>query len=271
MSFGCNVTGVMASRIIENRTIQLVSILTSPLIICSGGYGAGIALVIVLFSEQALPVMLSLIILSLGAASLATLILNKTLFRGEPGSFVLEMPPYRQPKWGQVAWRALVDRVATTMWRAVEFAGPASLLIWILGHLPPGVPFEQTAVGQLVHMLDPLGSPFGLTGEMLTALLFTLPAKEIVGPALAMTYGLQATLVPSEQVLNYLPKVWSPLSAYAFMVFFTLYMPCLVTLWAVWKETQSLKWTFTAVGVSLAMGSGITWSVYQVGRWLGYA
>ena len=270
MSFGCNVTGIMASRIIENKKIQLVAILTSPLIICSGGYGAGIALVIVLFGDRALPVMLSLVFLSLGAASLATLILNKTLFRGEPGGFVLEMPPYRKPKWGQVAWRALVDRVAHTMWRAVEFAGPASLLIWLLGNLPPGVSFEQTAVGWLVRTLAPLGRSFGLTGEMLTALLFTLPAKEIVVPALAMTYGLQTTLVESEQVLNYLPQVWTPLSSYTFMVFFMLYLPCLVTVWATWKETRSIKWTSMGLLVPLTIASLITFLVYQGGRLLGF-
>jgi ferrous iron transport protein B len=269
MSFGCNVTGVMASRIIENKKVQLASILTSPLIICSGGYGAGIALVIALFGDRALPVMLSLVFLSLGAASLATLILNKTLFRGEPGGFVLEMPPYRKPKWGQVAWRALVDRVAHTMWRAVEFAGPASLLIWLLGNLPPGASFEQTAVGWMVRTLTPLGCPFGLTGEMLTALLFTLPAKEIVVPALAMTYGLQTTLVESGQVLNYLPQVWTPLSSYTFMVFFMLYLPCLVTVWATWKETRSLKWTLMGLLVPLTIASAITFLVYQGGRLLG--
>jgi len=271
MSFGCNVTGVMASRIIENKRIQLVAILTSPLIICSGGYGAGIALVIALFGDRALPVMLSLVFLSLGAASLVTLILNKTLFRGEPGGFVLEMPPYRKPKWGQVAWRALVDRVAHTMWRAVEFAGPASLLIWLLGNFPPGAPFEQTVVGWLVRTLAPLGCPFGLTGEMLTALLFTLPAKEIVVPALAMTYGLQTTLVESEQVLNYLPQVWTPLSSYTFVVFFMFYLPCLVTIWATWKETRSLKWTLMSLVVSLLTAIATTFLVYQGGRLLGFS
>jgi len=271
MSFGCNVTGVMASRIIENKKVQLAAILTSPLIICSGGYGAGIALVIVLFGDRALPVMLSLVFLSLGAASLATLILNKTLFRGEPGGFVLEMPPYRKPKWGQVAWRALVDRVAGTMWRAVEFAGPASLLIWLLGNLPPGAPFEQTAIGWLVRTLVPLGRPWGMSGEMITALLFTLPAKEIVVPALAMTYGLQTTLVESEGVLNYLPQVWTPLSSYTFMVFFMLYLPCLVTVWATWKETRSVKWTLMSLLVPLVMASVITFAVYQGGRLLGFS
>ncbi|MEA3375645.1 MAG: ferrous iron transport protein B [Chloroflexota bacterium] len=269
MSFGCNVTGVMASRIIENKKVQLTAILTSPLIICSGGYGAGVALVLALFGDRALPVMLSLVFLSLGAASLATFVLNRTLFRGEPGGFVLEMPPYRKPKWGQVAWRALVDRVAHTMWRAVEFAGPASLIIWILGNLPPGAPFEQTAVGWLVRVSAPLGRPFGLTGEMITALLFTLPAKEIVVPALAMTYGLQTTLVESEGVLSALPQMWGPLSSYTFMVFFMLYLPCLVTVWAIWKETRSLKWTLMGLLVPLTTASVITFLVYQGGQLLG--
>ena len=270
MSFGCNVTGVMASRIIENKKVQLAAIITSPLIICSGGYGAGIALVIALFGDRALPVMLSLVFLSLGAASLTTLILNKTLFRGEPGGFVLEMPPYRKPKWGQVVWRALVDRVAHTMWRAVEFAGPASLLIWFLGNFPPGAPFEQTVIGWLVRTLAPVGRPFGLTGEMLTALLFTLPAKEIVVPALAMTYGLQTTLVESDQVLNYLPQVWTSLSSYTFVVFFMFYLPCLVTIWAMWKETRSVKWTLMGIVVPLLTASVMTILIYQGGRLLGF-
>ena len=270
MSFGCNVTGVMASRIIENKTIRLTAILTSPLIICSGGYGAGIALVIALFDDQALPVMLSLVLLSLGAAALATWTLNRTIFRGEPGGFVLEMPPYRKPKWGEVAWRALVDRVAHTMWRAVSFAGPASVLIWVLGNLPPGAPFEGTAVGWLVGTLALLGRPVGLTGEMMTALLFTLPAKEIIVPALAMTYGLQTTLVESEGVLSTLPQVWGPLSSYTFMVFFMLYLPCLVTVWAIWRETRSLRWTVMGLVVPLTTATLITFVVYQGGRLLGF-
>jgi len=270
MGFGCNVTGVMASRIIENKKVRLASILTSPLIICSGSYGAGVALAIALFGDRALSVILSLVFLSLGAAFLATLVLNKTIFRGEPGGFVLEMPPYRRPKFGQVAWRALVDRVAHTMWRAVEFAAPATLLIWVLGNVPPGAPFEQTAIGWLVRTLAPLGRLWGLSGEMLTALLFTLPAKEIIVPALAMTYGLQASLAESEQVLAYLPQAWTPLTAYTFLLFFMLYLPCLVTVWATWKETRSLKWTLMGLVVPLVMASLITFVVYQTGQLLGF-
>ncbi len=271
MCLGCNVTGVMASRIIENKKARLSSILTAPLIICSGTYGASAALAIALFSDRAFPVMLSLFFLSLGIAFLATLILNKTIFRGEPGGFVLEMHPYRKPQFGQVIWRSLVDRVAETMLRAVEFAAPAALLIWVLGNVPPGLPFEQTAIGHLVHALAPLGRLWGLSGEMLTSLLFALPAKEIIVPALSMTYGLQASLAESEQVLGYLSQAWTPLTAYTFLVFFMLYLPCLVTVWATWKETRSLKWTLMGLVVPLVMAALITFVIYQGGRLLGFA
>jgi ferrous iron transport protein B len=85
-----------------------------------------------------------------------------------------------------------------------------------------------------------------------------------------MTYGLQTTLVESEQVLNYLPQVWTSLSSYTFMVFFMLYLPCLVTVWATWKETRSLRWTLMGLLVPLAIASAITLLVYQGGRALGF-
>jgi len=183
---------------------------------------------------------------------------------------VMELPPYRKPKWGQVIWNTLVHQVGHTMGRAVMIAAPATLLIWLLGNLPPGAPFERTAVGHLVSALVPLGRPFGLTGEMLTALLFTLPAKEIVVPSLAMTYGLQTTLADSGAILDHLVQTWTPLVAFAFLTFYMLYLPCLVTVWATWKETRNFKWTLMSLLVPLVMASVITFAVYQGGRLLGF-
>jgi ferrous iron transport protein B len=270
MSYGCNIVGVMSSRIIDNEKDRLVSILTSPLIICNGRFGPSIALTILLFGEYALPVMLSLVLLSLIAYFSATLILNKTFLRHEPTGFMLELPPYRRPQIGKLVRRALVDRVAHVMIRAIQIAAPATLLIWIMGNVPPGQPFEKTLIGVLVNGLSPLGQPWHLDGEMIAALLFTLPAKEIVVPSLAMTYGLQTNLAGSGQILAFISSHWSLLSAYAFLVFYTLYLPCLATLWAIWKETRSLKWTILSLIVSLLTAMIITALVYTVGSALGY-
>jgi ferrous iron transport protein B len=271
MSFGCNVTGVLASRIIENAKDRTVAILTSPLILCNGRFGAGLALIILFFGESALPVTLGYLAVSIGAMLLATWILNRFFFRSEPGGFVMELPPYRTPQWGQVIWRTLVQQVGHTMGRAVMIAAPATFLIWLLGNLPPGAPFERTAVGHLVHALSPLGRPCGLTGEMLTSLLFTLPAKEIVVSSLAMTYGLQTTLADSQAILDHLTRMWTPLVALSFLTFYMLYLPCLVTVWATWKESLSVKWTLMSLLVSLVTASAITVLLYQGGRLLGFS
>jgi ferrous iron transport protein B len=139
-----------------------------------------------------------------------------------------------------------------------------------LGNLPPDVSFEQTAIGRLVRVLAPLGQPFGLTGEMLVALLFTLPAKEIVVSSLAMTYGLQATLADSLTILDYLAQTWTTLVAFSFLTFYMLYLPCLVTVWATWRETRSLKWTMASLLLPLVMASALTFLIYQGGRLMGF-
>jgi ferrous iron transport protein B len=270
MSFGCNVTGVLSSRIIEGPKDRIVAIVTAPLVLCNGRFGAGLALIILFFGNQALEMTLIYLFISVGAMLLATWLLNSFLFRREPGGFVMELPPFRTPKWGQVIWRTLVHQVGHTMGRAILIAAPATLIIWLLGNLPPDVSFEQTAIGHLVRVLAPLGQPFGLTGEMLVALLFTLPAKEIVVSSLAMTYGLQATLADSLTILDYLAQTWTTLVAFSFLTFYMLYLPCLVTVWATWKETRSLKWTMASLLLPLVMASALTFLIYQGGRLMGF-
>jgi len=142
MSFGCNVTGVFSCRIIENAKDRIVAIITSPLILCNGRFGAGLALVILFFGDRALSVMLVYLAISVGAMLFATWILNRLFFRREPSGFVMELPPYRKPKWGQVIRRSLVHQVGHTMGRAVMIAAPAMLIIWALGNLPPNAPFR---------------------------------------------------------------------------------------------------------------------------------
>jgi len=270
MSYGCNVTGVLTTRIIDNEKDRLVAILTSPFVICNGRFGAGIALAILLFGPNATPVMISLVLLSLALVFVVTWGLNKTIFRGEKGSFVLELPPYRKPQFGMVIWRTLIDKIGQTMWRATEIAAPASVLIWIFGNVPAGVPFSRTLVGRLVHLLSFVGAPLHLSGEMVASLLFTLPAKEIVVPSLSMTYGLQSSLVDSNALLNFLSQSWSPLTGYTFMVFYMLYLPCLVTTWAIWKETRSWKWVALGNALPLGVATIVTWLVYNGGLLMGF-
>ena len=99
-------------------------------------------------------------------------------------------------------------------------------------------------------------------------MLFTLPAKEIVVSSLAMTYGLQTTLQDSQAILDYLAMSWTPLAAFSFITFFMLYLPCLVTVWAIWKETRKLKWTLMSLIVPFLITAAITFLIFQGGRLL---
>jgi ferrous iron transport protein B len=96
-----------------------------------------------------------------------------------------------------------------------------------------------------------------------------LSAKEIVVSSLAMTYGLQTTLADSQDILVYLGQTWTSLVAFSFLTFYMLYLPCLVTVWATWKESLSVKWTLVSLLVSLLMAGAITVLLYQGGRLLG--
>jgi len=270
MSYGCNVVGVMSSRIISNKKDRLVSIMTSPLIICNGRFGPSIALSLVVFGKYASPVMFSIALFSLFVYFSVTFIMNKVFFRRDSTDFMLELPPYRRPQIAKVVWRALVERVTHVMVRAIGIAAPASILVWIMGNIPPGQPFENTMIGVLVRSLAPFGQILGLDGEMVVALLFSLPAKEVVIPSLAMTYGLQTSLAESEQVLEFISSRWSFLQAYAFLLFFALYLPCSVTTWAIWKETRSIKWTTLSLVISLVTAVMITALTYTLGLALGY-
>jgi ferrous iron transport protein B len=84
-----------------------------------------------------------------------------------------------------------------------------------------------------------------------------------------MTCGLQTTLVDSQAILDYLAQTWTPLVAFCFLTFYVLYLPCLVTVWAMWNETLNIKWMLMSLLVSLVTASAITILVYQGGRLLG--
>ena len=188
---------------------------------------------------------------------------------------VKKLPNRRQSLFFSATMPKEARELANTILRRpvtvqIGMAAPAALLIWVMGNVPPGLPFEKTAIGWIVNSLEPLGRLWGLDGEMITALVFTLPAKEIVVPALSMTYGLQSSLVESEQILAIISQRWSPLTSYTFLVFYMLYLPCFVTVWAVWKETRSSKWLVLSLIVSLVTAVVITTLVYMVGLALGY-
>ncbi len=265
VSYGCNIPGVLATRVIEDPSVRLIAILTSALNPCNGRWGNLLPLSLLLFGKWAPLVLVALITISFTAVLLGSWILSRTFLKGEAPLFVLELPPYRKPSFRKLIVNTVWERAVQTQYRALVVAAPFCALIWLLSNLPVNAEFEQTVTGHLVAWLGVIGKPLGLDGSMLAACLFALPAKEIALASLAITYGLQRTLDEPATVLDFLRANWMPLEAFTFLVFYALYLPCAYTFFVQAKEAGNWKWAAFAGGFQLAIAVLFTAAVHYGG------
>ncbi len=256
MGFGCNACGVMGCRIIESPRERLIAILTNTLVPCNGKFAALIAILTMFFAGSSgtklLPALLLtlLILFCLGLTLLTSYLLSKTLLKGLPSSFALELPPYRRPQIGRVILRSVLDRTLFVLGRAVCVAAPAGILIWVLAN--------TGLLSLLTSALDPLGRLMGLDGVILTAFLLGFPANEIVIPILLMSYLSTGVLtdfasLPEFQKLL-LSHGWTQTTALCFLLFSVAHFPCGTTCFTIYRETKSRKWTAAAIVIPTAIG-----------------
>ena len=246
MGFGCNAAGVTACRIIDSPRERLIAILTNNFVPCNGRFPT-ILLLIAVFLSAGKPWMsgfaLFLVIgLSVGMTLLVSFFLSRTVLKGMPSAFVLELPPFRRPQIGQVLVRSLLDRTIFVLGRAITAAAPAGAVIWLLQRIPVG---DGTLLTQLAMFLEPLGGFMGLSGPILLAFLLGLPANEIVLPILLMFYSQSGMLVEggSQTGAMLMANSWTWTTAVCAILFSLNHFPCATTLLTIRKETGSRKWT----------------------------
>jgi len=268
VSYGCNIPGVLATRVIEDPRVRLIAILTAALNPCNGRWGNLLPLSWLFFGKGMPLVLVAVIALSFGAVLLGSWLLSKTVLKGEGSVFVLELPPYRKPSWRKLLVNTVWERAVQTQYRALLVAAPFCALIWVLSNLPHGSPFEGTVTGKLVEAMGLVGKPLGLDGSMLVACLFAIPAKEIALASLAITYGLQQTLDEPSSVLGFLRHHWTPLTAFTFLVFYALYLPCAYTFAVQAREAGHWKWAAFAGLFQLTLAVSLTAAVHWGGLFL---
>ncbi len=261
MGLGCNAVGVTGCRIIESPRERLLGILTNSLIPCNGRFGALLLLLTAFLlprgagSAGAALGLTGFLLLSLGAALGLSWILSRTLLRGLPSAFVLELPPYRRPQVGKVLVRSLLDRTLTVLKRAAVAAAPAGLIIWSLGQIQVG---EGSLLGWLAELLGPIGELLGLGGPVLLGFLLGFPANEIVLPlVLLIGGGAGFTTDPGAlaQGLSAMGFDWK--TALCTGVFFLFHWPCATTCLTIRRETGSIKWTLWAMALPTALGAAL--------------
>ena len=273
MGLGCNAAGVVGCRIIDSPRERLIAILTNSLMPCNGrfpllltmiallgaggGVWAGLPVENPVLSSLLTALVLTLFILAAILATLgASFLLSRTLLKGVPSSFTLELPPYRRPQPGKVIVRSIFDRTLFVLGRAVAVAAPAGLVIWLLANLTVG---GESLLMHIAGFLDPLGALMGLDGIILMAFILGFPANEIVLPIILMAYLQSGVLAPMDDKTAILSLLsangWTVKTAVCMAVFSLFHWPCSTTCLTIKKETGSLKWT--AVSILLPTGIGV--------------
>jgi len=285
MGFGCNAAGVVATRIIDSPRERLIAIITNNFSLCNGRWPTQILIATIFIgvvvpesfsSLAALSAVIGIAVLGMIFMFLTSWGLSKTVLKGEVSTFNLELPPYRPPRFWKTIYTSIIDRTLIVLWRAIVFAAPAGAVIWLISNIPVG---NESMASWLIHSFDGFGFLLGLNGVILLAYIVAIPANEIVIPTILMLTVLSLGIpggegagvmfeLESASETGALLKAggWTLLTAVNLMLFSLLHNPCSTTIYTIYKETKSAKWTAVASILPVIMGFVVTFLVAQVWR-----
>lgn len=256
MGFGCNAVGVTGCRIIDSKRERLLAIITNNLVPCNGRFPTIIAIITMFlcigigFTQSlfAALCLTAVILLGIIATFSVTKLLSKTLLKGVPSSYTLELPPYRKPRVLKVILRSVFDRTLFVLGRSLAVAAPAGLLIWIMANINVN---DISILHHCANFLDPFAQLLGLDGVILLAFILGLPANEIVMPIVIMAYTNSGSLTELSSLNTmkdlFIANGWDYTTAISVILFSLLHWPCATTILTIKKETGSIKWTLLAV------------------------
>jgi len=286
MGWGCNAAAIVSTRIIDSPRERLIAIITNNFALCNGRWPTQI-LIASIFVGGLAPAYLAGLISALAVVGVALLgvvltfatswLLSRTVLRGEVSTFNLELPPYRPPRILQTIYTSIIDRTLIILWRAIIFALPAGAVIWLVSNIQIG---GVSLAAHIVGALDPFGWLLGLSGIILLAYIIAIPANEIVIPTILMLTVLVTGMnevgggagvmfeLDSEMATSGVLQAggFTLLMAINLMLFSLVHNPCSTTIYTIYKETRSAKWTAVASLLPVAMGIVLCFVVAQVWR-----
>lgn len=289
MGFGCNAAGVVATRIIDSPRERLIAIITNNFAICNGRWPTQI-LVATIFIGALVPAHLAGFVSAMavvGVALLGVLLtfiiswgLSNTVLKGQASVFSLELPPYRVPRFWKTIYTSMIDRTLFVLWRAIVFALPAGAAIWLISNINIG---GEPIAAHMINFLDPVGWFLGLNGIILVAYIVAIPANEIVIPTILMlivlmtgsqNYAEGAGVIFETDSISSLESIlknggWTLLTAINLMLFSLIHNPCSTTIYTIYKETKSVKWTLVSTFLPIVLGVVITASIALAWRLAG--
>jgi ferrous iron transport protein B len=286
MGFGCNAAGVIAARVIDSPRERLIAIITNNFSLCNGRWPTQILIASIFFGGL-VPAYLAGLISALAVVSVAVVgvllslatswLLSRTMLRGQVSTFTLELPPYRPPRLLQTLYTSLIDRTIFVLWRAVVFAVPAGAVIWLISNIEVG---GGSLAAHAIDAMDPFGVLIGLSGVILLAYVIAIPANEIVVPTVLMLTVMSAGVTGVGHGAGVMFELesrsatagllesggWTLLTAVCLMLFSLVHNPCSTTIYTIWKETRSARWTLVSALLPLCMGFILCFLVAQFWR-----
>jgi ferrous iron transport protein B len=286
MGFGCNAAGVVAARVIDSPRERIIAIITNNFSLCNGRWPTQI-LIATIFIGGAVPAHLAGLVSAGAVVGVAVLgivfslvvswALSRTVLKGEASAFSLELPPYRPPRVLRTLYTSLIDRTLIVLWRAVVFAIPAGIVIWLVSNITIG---GETVAGLFINWVDPVSLIIGLNGVIILAYIIAIPANEIVIPTILMLTVLVTSITGvggGDGVMFELDSVtatsdilmvggWTLLTGINLMLFSLLHNPCSTTIYTIYRETKSVKWTVVSTLLPVVMGIAVCFFVTQIWR-----
>ena len=286
MGWGCNAAAIVSTRIIDSPRERLIAIITNNFALCNGRWPTQI-LIASIFVGGLAPAYLAGLISALAVVGVAVMgialtfatswLLSRTVLRGEVSTFNLELPPYRPPRILQTIYTSMIDRTLIVLWRAVIFALPAGAVIWLVSNIEIG---GVSLAAHIINALDPVGWLLGLSGIILLAYIIAIPANEIVIPTILMLTVLVTGMdgigggagvmfeLDSEMATSGVLQAggFTLLMAINLMLFSLVHNPCSTTIYTIYKETRSAKWTAVSALLPVGMGVILCFVVAQVWR-----
>ena len=254
MGFGCNVPAVMATRTVESRRARLITMLVLPMMSCSARLPIYIMIIGAFFAQNYQSwVMVSLYAVGIVMSVIVARVLSRWVIKGEDVPFVMELPPYRFPT-AKAIFRHTWEKGKQYLKKMGGVILVASIIVWALGYFGTmGVApsLEDSFIGMLGKLMEPLFTPQGFDWRLDISLLTGVGAKEIVASTIGVLYG---------DVYNF-----TPLVAYAFLIFVLLYFPCIATIVAIKNESGSWRWACFAALYTTGLAWVVSAAVYQIG------
>lgn len=263
IGFGCNVPGVLGTRVIETTRARLLTMFLVPLIPCTGRMTVIAFLAPLFFGNRAALVTVGLILLAVGLLFLSGIIGGRLFFRQERASFIMELPLYHAPHPRTIA--LLVGRRSLEFIRKAFFVIlPVSLVLWALSRFPEGR-VETSYLARFSRGLEPFGALMGFDWRLMIALLAGFIAKENTLATLAVLFGASEGAALGDLIAS----AYGPAVGLAFMASQLLFIPCVATVAAFRQESRSWRLTLFNVLYLFMLSTAVSIAVYHAGRALG--